>query len=368
MKKIELFNKTNILNFYRDILITLLLLFMSTLLSFVATKISPQSNMLIALIYILFIVLIARFTSGYILGIIASLISVVCINYLFTYPYFKLNFTIAGYPITFILMLTISLVTSATATNIKKQSEALKERERLLMEADKEKMRAMLLRSISHDLRTPLTSIIGSSNSFLECYDALTNKDKLELVTHIYEDASWLLHMVENILSITRIQEGTANIIKSSEPIEEVISEGVQRVQKRFPNSKINVKLMDDFIMVPMDALLIEQVIINLIQNAIEHSNSSKPIDVFTTDNKSEITVHVKDYGTGISNEFIDSIFNKNTTSIYYSSDRHKGMGLGLSICQTIISAHKGTINAQNHKDGAEFYFTLPKEENKHDK
>lgn len=356
--------KFKFINLYKDILITFLMLLIATLLSFLATKISPQSNIIIALIYILFIVLIARFTSGYILGIMASLISVICVNYLFTYPYFKLNFTITGYPVTFILMLTISLITSATTTNMKKQAEALKERERLLMEADKEKMRAMLLRAISHDLRTPLTSIIGSSNSFLECFDALTDKDKLELVTHIHEDSSWLLHMVENILSITKIQDDSTRLIKTPEPIEEVISAGVLRVKKRFPNCNINVKLMDDFIMIPMDAILIEQVVINLLENAIEHSNSSKPIDIFTTENKNEIEFHVKDYGTGISSDFIEYIFNKNSNNKYYSSDRYKGMGLGLSICQTIIAAHKGTINAKNHNDGAEFYFTLPKEEN----
>lgn len=354
-------NKKTYIDLLKNLIIAFLLLIIATSLSFIITKISIQSNILVALIYILFIVLIARFTSGYIPGIISSLISVICINYIFTYPYFKLNFTIYGYPVTFILILAISLITSATTTNMKRQAEILKDREKLLMEAEKEKTRAMLLRSISHDFRTPLTSIIGSSNSFLEYYEKLTDSDKTELVSHISEDANWLLHMVENILSITKIQTSSAKLIKTPEPIEEVISESVLRVKKRFPESDINIKLMDHFIMIPMDALLIEQVIINLLENAILHANSTKPIEVFTTENKDYITIHIKDYGTGISKDFIECLFEKSKKDKHLPSYIHKGVGIGLSICNTIVSAHDGTINAINHDSGAEFYFSLPK-------
>lgn len=289
----------------KNILISLLLLVCATILSYIVTQISPQSQNIVSLIYILFIVLIAVFTSSYFLGIISSLISVICINYSFTYPYNRINFTITGYPITFLLILSISLITSATATNLKKQSYILKERERMLMEAEKEKMCAMLLRSISHDLRTPLTSIIGS-------YKELSDYEKKEFVSHILEDGNWLLHVVENILSITKIQNNTQKIKKTVEPIEEVISEAASRVKKRLPKSSIEIKLADDLIMIPMNPLLIEQVIINLLENAVIHSKTTKPIDCYITETPNTVTVHVRDYGIGISKDCTNYMFDNN--------------------------------------------------------
>ncbi len=177
----------------RDALITLLLLLLATALSFLYFDIS-QNSANVALLYILALVLIARITDGYLWGIFASLIGVVCVNFLFTYPYLALNFTLAGYPVTFIGMLAISLITSAATTHMKQQMQMLAERERLLVEAEKEKMRANLLRAISHDLRTPLTSIIGAGNSYLETGDFLDESQKKELVKQICEDSNWLLN------------------------------------------------------------------------------------------------------------------------------------------------------------------------------
>lgn len=138
----------------KDAAITLLLLALATALSFLYFSVSRNSAN-VALLYILALVLIARVTDGYFWGIFASMIGVVCVNFLFTYPYWALNFTLAGYPVTFIGMLAISFITSAAATHMKQQMKMLAERERLLVEAEKEKMRANLLRAISHDLRTP---------------------------------------------------------------------------------------------------------------------------------------------------------------------------------------------------------------------
>ena len=194
-----------------DACITMILLLLATVLSFLYFGISRNSAN-VALLYILALVLIARLTDNYFWGIFASLIGVVCVNYLFTYPYWALNFTLAGYPVTFIVMLAISLLTSATTTHMKQQMLVIAERERLLVEAEKEKMRANLLRAISHDLRTPLTSIIGSSTSYLENGDYLNEAEKRKLVGQIHEDSNWLLNMVENLLSVTRIQDGAANV------------------------------------------------------------------------------------------------------------------------------------------------------------
>lgn len=147
------------------------------------------------------------------------------------------------------------------------------DRERAINEADKERIRANLLRAISHDLRTPLTSIIGSSDSFTENYAALSDQEKLDLVSSINEDSHWLLNMVENLLSITRIQGDTGRVRKEDELVEEVVSEAITRIKKRIPDIEIHVTAPDNILIIPMDPLLIEQVLMNLMENAFVHSN-----------------------------------------------------------------------------------------------
>lgn len=346
-------------NRMRDAFITALLLLLATALSYLYFGIS-QNSANVALLYILALVLIARITDGYLWGIVASLVGVVCVNYLFTYPYLALNFTLSGYPVTFIGMLAISLMTSAATTHMKQQMQMLAERERLLIEAEKEKMRANLLRAISHDLRTPLTGIIGSSTSYLENGDFLDEKQKKELVGQIYEDANWLLNMVENLLSVTRIQNGAGNVNKSLESVEEVVSEAILRLKKRLPDAKINVQVPDELIMLPMDAVLIEQVLINLLENAVLHSKSQKPIRCYVTSDDTDVTFHVRDYGIGIPPEQQSTIFDGTAYTGNTSSDSSRGMGIGLSICKTIIIAHKGTIRAELCEEGTDFCFSLP--------
>lgn len=348
--------------FSKNILITFSLLIIATLMSFLFHIVTKNSAN-IAIIYMLALVLIARFTSGYAFGIFASLVGVICVNFLFTYPYFKLNFTLTGYPITFIGMLSISLITSTTTTHLKQQARIITEREKLLLEAEKEKMRANLLRAISHDLRTPLTSIIGASSTYLENNALLTREDQTELVKHIHEDSNWLLNMVENLLSVTRIHNDSATVTTSLEPIEEVVSEAVFRLKKRLPEAEVKVSVPDEFLMIPMDAILIEQVIINLLENAAVHSKSTKPIECLVKYNETWVLFHIIDYGIGIPQDKLDTLFDGNASSLSYSSDSIKGMGIGLSICKTIILAHHGTICATNHKEGALFTFKLPREE-----
>lgn len=346
-------------NRIRDAFITVLLLALATALSYLYFGIS-QNSANVALLYILALVLIARITDGYLWGIFASLVGVVCVNYLFTYPYLALNFTLAGYPVTFIGMLAISLITSATTTHMKQQMQILTERERLLIEAEKEKMRANLLRAISHDLRTPLTSIIGSSTSYLENDAFLDEEQKKELVGQIYEDSNWLLNMVENLLSVTRIQNGIGNVNKSLESVEEVVSEAVLRLKKRLPDAQIIVQVPDELIMLPMDAVLIEQVLINLLENAVLHSKSEKPIRCYVESDEVTVTFHVRDYGIGILPEQQKTIFDGTAYTGNSSADSSRGMGIGLSICKTIITAHKGNIDARLCDQGTDFCFSLP--------
>lgn len=351
---------------FKNLGITLLGLLSATILSFFFFHLGHKNSANIALIYILALILIALNTTGYLYGILASLFCVAAVNIFFTYPFYKMDFSIAGYPVTFIGMLAISLITSATTTRTKKQKAVLEERERKLAEAEKERIRANLLRAVSHDLRTPLTSIIGSSASYLEDHENLTLKEQLELIANINEDAHWLLNMVENLLTVTRIQNESGRVIKSLEVVEEVVGEAITRVQKRHPGLSVHVQMPQDFLMIPMDATLIEQVLINLMENAFLHSQSQAPLDLLIESQGGQVAFRLRDHGIGLDEAQIPYIF-EGKYSIDHT-DGYRGIGIGLSICKTIITAHDGTICAANHKDGAEFAFTLPMEkESEHD-
>ena len=349
-----------------NIKITVFFLTAATLLSTVFFLLSNNSAN-VAIIYVLATVLVARNTSGYVPGIVAAFLSVVFINFVFTYPYMALNFTLDGYPVTFLGMVIIASLTSTLTTHLKEQTRILQEREHKLKEAEKEKMRANLLRAISHDLRTPLTGIIGAAESYLEQESLLNEWEKDRLVETISEDAQWLLHMVENLLSVTRINNQTACVKTALEPLEEVVSSALQRFHKRLPESKVQAQIPDELIMIPMDATLIEQVLINLLENAVYHSGTELPVSLNVTVDSRQASFHIRDYGLGLESEALDSLFDGYALTKNHSSDSHKGMGIGLSICKTIINAHHGQIFAKNHSDGAEFTFTLPLGEYTHE-
>ncbi|MCU6746916.1 MULTISPECIES: sensor histidine kinase [Lachnospiraceae] len=346
--------------FVKNLAVTFLLLGAATAFAFLFFHFGHKNSANIALFYILALILISLYTDGYFYGITAALFGVVAVNYFFSYPYFKINFTLDGYPVTFIGMLAISLITSAITSSMKRQKHLIAERERKLMEADKEKLRANLLRAVSHDLRTPLTSIIGSSSSYLENYTDLSEAERTELVSNIKEDSEWLLNMVENLLTVTRISGNTGKVKKSLEVVEEVVSEAIVRLQKRHPDMKVTVTMPNDFLMLPLDATLIEQVLINLLENSYIHSKSKEPSDLIIIENPDSVTFTIRDYGIGLDEAQLPFIFEGQYSSD--ASDGHKGIGIGLSICKTIVQAHDGHIAAANHGHGAEFSFTLPKE------
>ena len=347
----------------QSLLILLAGLTVATLFAFLFFYYVPENSGNIALIYILVLIVIVRYSDGYLPGLIFSIVAVICVNYLFTFPYFELNFTLSGYPVTFLEMLGVTLLISTMTTNMKQQAQMIAEKDKLLSETEKEKMRANLLRAVSHDLRTPLTRIIGASSSYLDNNTLLAEDEKKAIVTHIHEDANWLLNMVENLLSVTRIRGQSSTVRKTDESVEEIVSAAINRLKKRIPEASVKASVPDELLILPMDAILIEQVLINLLENAIVHSQSSRPILCYVDDDNENVTFHVKDYGVGIDPERLKNIFDGNSYIGNSVSDSNKGMGIGLSICKTIITAHNGTINAKNHGQGAEFYFSLPKGE-----
>lgn len=350
-----------------SILLSVVAMSIATAASFLCHYLVPENSANISLLFILALVIISRYSVGYIYGFSCSVIAVVCVNYLFTYPYFQLNFTLTGYPLTFLIMTIITIMTSTMTSHLTIQAELIAEREKQLAEAEMEKMRANLLRAISHDLRTPLTGIIGNSSLFLENQNQLSADKQREIVNNIYDDSNWLLNMVENLLTVTRIHGDNLSINTSEESVEEVISEALQKLHKRYPAAVLDVHVPEEFILLPMDAILIEQVTINLLENAIIHASSEKPISLIVENHHHDVSFTIRDYGIGIPKEMQNNLFDGISRTPSQTSDAHKGMGIGLSICKTIITAHQGTLIGRNHSDGAEFIFTLPKQQKAHE-
>lgn len=252
----------------------------------------------------------------------------------------------------------IDVMISHTILALQKQ-HMTEQAQMILLETEKEKMRSNLLRAVSHDLRTPLTGIIGSASTLLENGSMISEEINKKMLTDIQQDAEWLIHMVENLLSVTRISGGTTNLKKQDEIVEEVVGEAVARIRKRFPDALVHVKVPDELLIVPMDATLIEQVLINLMENSIRHSESDLPISLKVSSKKIGVVFTVSDQGKGIDPTRIPDIFDGKSNK--GTSDSSRGIGIGLSICKSIILAHEGKIFAENNLNGgASFTFVLP--------
>ncbi|MEG1773993.1 MAG: ATP-binding protein, partial [Oscillospiraceae bacterium] len=237
-----------------------------------------------------------------------------------------------------------------------------REQQQAAIEAETEKMRGNLLRAISHDLRTPLTGIYGSSSVMLEQGSLLGEEKCKQFLLDIRETAQWLIRMVENLLSVTRIGQGASNrLVKAPEAAEEIIGAAIANLRKSYPTAKIKVQAPEQLLMVPMDGTLIQQVLINLTENAIKYAGSPEPIEVSLQQCGGMAVFTVTDHGRGIPADRIGSAFEGKPVSNADRGDSYRGMGIGLPICKTIINAHGGVISALNLKEGGcRFSFTLP--------
>ena len=340
-----------------DILITVSALSITTIICAVMKGISSTETY-VPLLYVLAVLLVARFTNRYSCGLIAAVVAVLGVNYAFTYPYMELNFSITGYPITFVVMLAVAMTTSTLTVHIKRE-------EMINLENSREKMRANLLRAISHDLRTPLTSIIGSVSAVLD-NEELSPEQSRKLLEDVRGDAEWLIRMVENLLSVTRIENGQQNptLKKTPELVEEIVSEVITKFRKNFPEIKTTVSIPDNALFVPMDAVLIEQVLYNLLENAVIHGDKTENIKLTVEQQPNHAVFSVEDDGNGISEDVLPRLFTDYFDRAGVSYYREKrNMGIGLSVCMTIVKAHGGDISADNNAGGgAVFKFTLPLE------
>ena len=309
---------------------------------------------LVPMIFVFGVFLISLKTHGYCYGIISAIISVFAVNFAFTYPYYAFDFFVEESILSAVIMLVVAVSTSTLNIRIRDQ-------EKLRSENEKERMRGNLLRAISHDLRTPLTSIYGSSSTLISKYDALPKEQQLKLLGEIQEDSEWLIRMVENLLSVTRIDGAKVEVVKTPTVLDELIDSVLMKFSKKHPNQKVITQIPEEFVDIPMDSLLIEQVLLNLLENAVFHAKgmTELTLSVYLVGDKA--VFEVADNGCGIPDDALQKIF----TGSYEKSaapvdGTRSNMGIGLSVCAAIVKAHNSEITAENRKGGgAVFRFAL---------
>ena len=235
------------------------------------------------------------------------------------------------------------------------------EKEEAKLLAENEKLRANLLRAISHDLRTPLTAISGNAGILLEGSEQLSPDNRKQMYSDIYDDAAWLYNLVENLLAVTRIGEGHMRLNTQPQLVEEIVSEAMQHISRKKVEHTITVTHSDDLLLAKCDARLIVQVLINLVDNAIKYTAPGSHIQISTRWEDGCAVFSVSDDGPGIPDEEKDNVFRMFYTGGNPIADSRRSLGLGLSLCKSIITAHGGEIRVlDNRPQGAVFTFTIP--------
>ena len=328
----------------KDLLITVLILTAATGIGNIFWYFSFTRN--IISVYILGTLLTSLFTKSYFYGFLSSFSSVLLFNFCFTEPRLTLHAYERGYPVTFAIMLIVSIITVTLAIQNIRNAE---EKERAAVRAKNEQLRADLLRTISHDLRTPLTSISGNASNLISNYEKMDDPTRKQTFLDIYDDSMWLINLVENILSISRIEDGRMNLSISTELVSEVFEEALRHTNRHSGQHTITVQMDDDLLLAHMD------------DNAIKYTPAGSHIVLSAAAQGESAVIRVSDDGPGIPDEAKEKVFEMFSTGEKRISDSRRSLGLGLALCRTIIAAHGGTITLSDNKPhGCIFTFTLP--------
>ena len=312
------------------------------------------------MIFVLGVFLISWRTQGYLYGILSSLVSVLAVNWAFTYPYWAFDLISPECISAAVVMLIVSTMTGALTTRLKQQ-------EKLKAEAELERMRGNLLRAVSHDLRTPLTSIYGSCSAILENFDTIPRQKQLLLLEDMKTDAQWLNRMVENLLSVTRVDGDRVRLSKHSVVLEELIDALLVKFHKHYPNQTVQITIPEEFVSIPMDPVLIEQVLMNLLENAVFHASGMRNLWLRVELESKYAVFSVEDDGCGISQERMAHLLTGIPGNDAPADSARSNMGIGLSVCRTIIKAHGGELTVESRLGGgAAFGFALEMEEMSH--
>ena len=361
LKRTRLF-RTDLLSYSgKDFIVSVSLYLVSVVFCLVLRNFDPNNDTsYVSMIFLLDVFLTAMLTDGFFFSLTIAVFAVLSVDYIFTPPFWEVSFTLAGFPLTFLVMMTICVATGIVTSRAKKVSE-------MEREAEREKIHSNLLRAVSHDIRTPLTGIVGATNVLLEQDDTLTPQQRRELLKNANEEAQWLIHIVENLLSITRIGAGEdAQVTKTPEAAEEVIEGAVGKFRRRYPQIDVRVELPEEFFLVPMDPLLIQQVMTNLLENAAVHGVTTTRVTVSLEKRGKWARFTVCDNGRGIPEGRLHNLFDG--TQSAQQGDSTRSMGIGLSVCKTVVVAHRGKIKGENIKGGgARFTVDLPLEEDEHE-
>lgn len=336
----------------KDLLITVGCLAAATGICFLLARIYNDNNPFAMPVYILSVALTALFTKGYAWGVISSVISVFAVNVLFTFPFGEFTLSLEGYSLNFFCMLAVSMIISTLTSRIMQQ-------EKYKAEMEREKMRANLLRCVSHDLRTPLAAISGACSA-LSQKEELPRDERIALLNGIDEDAQWLIRVTENLLSVTRFSGGHALLKKEEEVPEEILGSAVQKFRRAFPAFTVDIRRPEDIFLVPMDGILIEQVLVNLMENAVLHGGNADVVILSAERTDAGAVFTVADNGTGFTEQQLRAWKQGLLPESEGMGDTKRSMGIGLSVCRSIIEAHGGTMLLGNsEKGGATVSFIL---------
>jgi two-component system, OmpR family, sensor histidine kinase KdpD len=315
------------------------------------------ANTNVLMLYLLAVLWIAiRYSRG--AAMVASVLGVMAFDYCFVPPYLTLNVADTQYVITFAVMLATALVISTLTYRARAQAQAARE---AWERAEAEFLRNTLLSGVSHDLRTPLASITGAVTLLIESSDRIAPASRAELLTTIYEESERMERLIRNLLDMTRLESGGAALTKEWQSVQEIIGAALHYEDRRLRGREVTADIPQDLAMVQMDAVGIEQVLVNLIDNAVEHTPPGTAIEISARDRDGEVVIEVADEGCGLPENSGQRVFEKFFRAGSMNGSSH-GIGLGLAICKAIVDAHGGKISAGNRAGGgAVFRFTLPR-------
>ena len=324
------------------------------------------------MIFLIGVLLSTMTTTGYVYGLFTSVVSSLLFNYFFTEPKYTLRINNREDVLLLVFFLLTALIGGFMSSRLRRQAAIARqseknaqlmyeERNKIEIAIESERLKSTLLRSVSHDIRTPLTGIMGASSTIIDNFSSLDENAVKGLAHDINEESARLISTVQNILDMTRITEGTLTLKKDFEAVDDLITQVISRISFMASENRLKVQKPDEIILVEVDGKLFVQVLFNLLDNALKHSGENTIVTLSVSVAGEHIIFEVSDNGRGIDGSLRDTLFDSFTTVPGHSPDQGRGVGLGLTICKAIVSAHGGEITAENNHDGgALFTIKLP--------
>jgi two-component system sensor histidine kinase KdpD len=312
----------------------------------------------VLMLYLLGVLWVAtRFDRG--AAILASVLGVVAFDLCFVPPYFTLNVADQQYLITFGVMLLTALVISTLTHRVRAQSRAASE---AWERAEAEFLRNTLLSSVSHDLRTPVAAITGAASMLIESGEKLAPAVRVEMLQTIYEESERMERLINNLLDMTRLEAGGLMLRREWQPVQELIGSALQHLKRRLGGRDVRTRIPAELPFVHVDGVAIEQVLVNLIDNAVNYAPAGQPIEIEASAAERQVAIEVRDRGPGLPAGAEGRVFEKFFRAPPAAGEGRKGLGLGLAICRGIVGAHGGTVSAENREGGgAVFRIVLPR-------